>query len=106
MDQRRIRQNLMSYCGKKPRLMTGPLSRLTGRPASGSATARPSGSSRAACPRALTIPARTLTGSSAGLAADADLAERSEGAFAAERRARDAERQRRTRAGKAAWREG
>lgn len=46
-------------------------------------------------------PTRTLTGSSAGLAADSDLAERSEGDFAIERRARDAERARQKRALKA-----
>jgi hypothetical protein len=37
----------------------------------------------------------SYTGSTAGLTADAEFAERSEGDFAAERRARDAERQRR-----------
>jgi hypothetical protein len=43
--------------------------------------------------------ARTYTGSSAGLAADAEFAERSGGDLAAEQRVRDAERQRRKRAG-------
>jgi hypothetical protein len=43
--------------------------------------------------------ARSYTGSAAGLVADADLAELSGGDFAAERRAQDAARQRRKRAG-------
>jgi hypothetical protein len=50
--------------------------------------------------------ARSYAGSTADLAANSEFAERSAGDFAAEHRARDAERQRRKRAGKAAWREG
>jgi hypothetical protein len=67
------------------------------RPASASATRLPNGSCRANCP--LAPDARSYTGSTAGLAADAEFAERSGGDFAAERRARDAERQRRKRVG-------
>jgi hypothetical protein len=69
-----------------------------GRSASASSTAAPRGSCKPSCPRP-DNPSRTLTGSAAGLTADAAFAELSSGDLPAERRARDAESQGRKRAG-------